>query len=205
MDLVSLWMGVVALGAMTIIFRDNPLFHWVEAIVVGGLAGTFLVMGTLSLRDIAVVPLLQGGILYAVPIAIAALQFTTFSAKLRWLARYPVAIMGGVGVGLTLRALINTEIIAQIVPTVTDATIATSNWFNNVSNIYFIVAMTLTILYFMFGYELKGPFKRVNTFARILILIGLGAEAGGTFAVTMNGTSTWFQIIQYLKAGFGIG
>ncbi len=204
MDVINLWMAIVGVGAMTIIFRDNPLFHYIEANTVGALAGTFLVMGTLSLRDIAVTPISQGAYIFIIPIVLASMQFLTFIPRFRWLARYPVAIMGGTGVGLTLRALISTEIINQIVPTINEALLTTGNWFTSVSSIYFLVTMVLTIAYFTFGYDLKGRWKMLNTLARVLILIGLGAEAGSTFAVGLNATSTWYNIMSYLQKGLGI-
>ncbi len=94
-----------------VLYRENPAYRVAEAIFVGVPLGNVVVMAVRSLVSSGLNPLIEGD---AVPITRGLLLFSVYSKRLGKLSQWPVAVMGGVGVGLAIRGAVHTYIYDQI-------------------------------------------------------------------------------------------
>ncbi len=196
--LLQIWMLVMGISIISYMFKGNAFFTASMQMIIGLLAANYLVLAWGSLKNIVYSPVQAGNYIPILFLAISLLMFTTFSKKLRWLARYPTAILTGSGVGLALRSILYTDVISQVSSSILPVNL--NNPIVSISNIIQIFALCLSLFYFMFGFELKSGWMQTATrIGRIIIMAGLGATIGGTiFGDSSIGLKVWAQFKNYI-------
>jgi hypothetical protein len=202
-DVIVTWLGAIlaVFGFSYIWFENSRPFSFGEHLYLGAVcAYTFFVIAT-SLKTSAIDPLLAGRLTLIIPIIIGILVFTRFT-KYRWLARYAIAIMAGIGVGLIFGLTIRSQILTQIQGTITDIANATPD---PISSILILIGCITSLLYFTYTKEHKGVYGKVVKVGRIFLMASFGYMLASDNLIHADGLITLLiEIIKGTLASVGI-
>jgi hypothetical protein len=160
-DMAWMWVGMImAIFAMSFNYLgDTYLFSFTERFYVGGTLGYTWFIIYNALMSNAVNFITSGSWWLIIPILIGLLSFTRLT-KYRWLARYPVAIVSGIGVGLYFGLNLRASIIGPIITTIqnvfTGTAVTTSGDYVNAALI--LVMLIICPLYFLYSQRTSSPF-----------------------------------------------
>jgi hypothetical protein len=179
---IQIWAAALfTIWIYTIAFRDNPFFKFAEHTFVGAAAGHEIVYGVDNVIRYGWTPLTGGALLYAVVFLLGFLLYTRYT-KYFWISRYPIAIMVGIGIGLSMRAAITAEFIAQISSTAKLKVLGVDAW-TGFSNLIFLILVLTVVYFFIFTFPgvHKGGLGIISKIARF----GMMAAFGYSFANTI--------------------
>jgi len=160
------------------LWKENITYRFAEHTLIGVGFGISIVQAIRLIRDSAVIPLTQGTTHLIIPIILGIALYCQFFRSVRWISRYTISLLVGVGTGIAAVGVIQAQVIAQILgvikPPVSPTPIA---WFN-----YFFIGIGLicTASYFIFTREHTGVLYVPTKIGRYLIMLGLGAYFGNT-------------------------
>lgn len=179
---VGLWISAFyVLSVTSFLWKYNRFFKFAEHTLIGAAAGHFLVMGLLNINSLGIANVLQGKILYLVPILLGLSLYTRFSTRYNWMMRWGMAFMIGVSLTIYMRALVISQIIAQIQDTIKNVSISTpQSILNSIIIVGFVVC---TMLYFLFTNRFtpkSGPLSYIGKIGRYGIMTALGYYLGVT-------------------------
>ena len=177
MGLFGIWLGaLLTLCIYSFLYKDNPLYKFAEHVYVGISAGYFVAT---EIHNVLIPnlfnPLLGdfGHKFYLlIPGLLGVMVFFAFSQKLNWLLRYPLSFIVGMGAGLTVTAMLSTDVLAQVQ--------ATALPLNSVNNVLLIAGVLATLVYFFFSAEHKGVVGGAATLGVWYLMIAFGAAFGYT-------------------------
>ena len=150
---IQIWMAALfTILIYSIAFRDNMLFKFAEHTFVGAAAGHSLVYGVDNVRRYGWDNLMGGAYLYAVVFLLGILLYTRYHPQYFWVSRYPLSIMVGLGIGLSMRSGVTSEFIAQIKSTAAIQVLGVTDPFKMVSNLIFIILVVSTVYFFIFTF-----------------------------------------------------
>lgn len=180
------WVGAIfTLAIYTYLWKENPVFRLAEHIYAALAVGygiCYYWHGTLKpalTENIAV----KKEYYLILAIIVALLIYLRYFPKVAWLARIPMSIWVGYGVGYVL-SMIPAPFLTQVtnsfikfVPAKQGAWYAT----NTVNNILFFVCLTCTLMYFFFTVKRNNPVMGVtSTVGRWTLMLAFGAAFGNT-------------------------
>jgi hypothetical protein len=181
-------------------YKDTPLFKFAEHTMIGlGIAIT-TIMGIRNILDIAVGSIVnKGEFAWIIPILLGLALFTRYSRQYAWLSRWPLALLVGVGIGVSMGSSVDASFLAQIRSTVTGV--------NTLNKALLGIMIIITITYFIFsiGKEQreKGTFKYTSQLGRYVMMLCFGALFGNTIMTRMAlfiGRMN-FLLFEWLKLG----
>ncbi|OGD45547.1 hypothetical protein A3K69_08280 [Candidatus Bathyarchaeota archaeon RBG_16_57_9] len=150
---IQIWMAAIfTIWIYSIAFRDNDFFKFAEYTFVGAAAGHSLVYGIENLRRYGWDNLMGGAYLYVVVFLLGILLYSRYHPQYFWVSRYPLSVMVGLGIGLSMRAVVTAEFIAQIKSTAAVQILGVTDPIKLVSNIIFIVLVVTTVYFFLFTF-----------------------------------------------------
>jgi len=150
---IQIWLAsLFTIWIYSIAFRDNDFFKFAEYTFVGAAAGHSLVYGIDNLRRYGWDNLMGGAYLYIVVFLLGITLYSRYHPQYFWLSRYPLSIMVGIGIGLSMRAVVTAEFIAQIKSTAAVQVLGVADPIKLVSNIIFIVLVVTTVYFFLFTF-----------------------------------------------------
>ncbi len=196
--LLQLWMIALFLFGISYLWRGNIFFTFTMQLIVGALtANQFIISYGAFVNDVWN-PMVAGNYIKLLYIIFGSLLFATFFTKWRWITRYPTAILLGVGLGLELRNILWTDVLAQIQMSIVP--ISSGNLFGSFSNIVNVAALALSLFYFMFALELKGRWVKIHRVARLLMMLAMGTDAGLYFFFSSTNLLTvpFMQVKKYV-------
>jgi hypothetical protein len=160
-----------------ILYKENVVYRFAEATLIGIAIGNMTYMAIRSLITSGIQPFLGGQILLIIPLIIGPLFFLQHvGSPYNRLARWPVAMLSGIGLAVAIRGSGHTYIYNQVKASFVPLT------FNNA---IIIICLTTTLFYFMYTFDVSSnpTIKRIHSFGRYAIMIYLGAMFG---SVTMS-------------------
>jgi hypothetical protein len=147
---IQIWMAAVfTIWIYSVAFRDNDFFKFAEYTFVGAAAGHSLVYAVDNLRRYGWDNMMGGAYLYAVVFLLGILLYSRYHPQYYWVSRYPLSIMVGLGIGLSMRSVITAEFIAQIKSTASISLFSGSLW-KIVQNWIFVILVVSTVYFFIF-------------------------------------------------------
>lgn len=150
---IQIWMAALfTIWIYSIAFRDNDFFKFAEYTFVGAAAGHSLVYGVDNLRRYGWDNLIGGAYLYIVVFILGILLYSRYHPQYFWVSRYPLSIMVGLGIGLSMRAVVTAEFITQIKSTAAIKLLGVTDPFKLVSNLIFIILVVTTVYFFLFTF-----------------------------------------------------
>lgn len=162
--------GLVTIAIMSLVWKENPFYRSAEHLYVGISAGHAVVMAYSNIRDTAIKPIQSGQIAWIIPLVLGVLLYARYT-RAAWVARYPVAVMVGIGTGVAVRGAIHGDFTQQIAATIK---------INGVNDILLLLFVVASLSYFFFSRELRGPLSVLPQSGRWVLMVAFGAAFGTT-------------------------
>ena len=176
---IGLWIAAgLTLCIYSFLYKDNPFYKFAEHLFVGVAAGFTIAMTwhRVILRLIWGPIRTEGNFIVLIPAAIGLLMFTRFIPKYRWLIRWPLAFMIGVGAGAIIPRIMQVGIFEQM-----RASLQPFTWNAGTINLVIIfVGVLCTLIYFFFSVEHKGPVGVASKIGIFFLMVSFGAGFGYT-------------------------
>jgi hypothetical protein len=169
--------AAVILGFFSLVFYKENLFsRWAEYSVIGlSIAYTTVVL-TWRLDDILLKPILAGNVSLLIPLALGLLTYAQFSRNAKWITRWPLAILTGVGLALNVRGVPTSMFIVQIRAVAVPLT--TGNAFDIINALIVVVGVITIMSYFTFTREHTGPLGISAKIGRLYMMLAFGGMFG---------------------------
>lgn len=193
MDIGTLIAAFLTLCIFSFLYKDNPFYKFAEYLLVGISVGFFLVtaINTTVLPKLILPLFKQGNLIYLIPGILGLLMFTRFSSKLSWLSRISLALVIGAGAGVSIPAVMQAQIMAQMGATMVSLA--------SINGIIIVLAISTTLIYFFFSKEHKGWLGGTAKIGIWFLMIFFGATFGYT---VMSRVSLLIGRMQFLLADF---
>ena len=174
MDLGTLIAAILTLFIFSFLYKDNPFYKFAEYLLVGISVGYFIVI---SIKTTVVPKLIfpifrEGDLLYLIPGILGLFMFLRFFPKLAWLSRISMALIIGAGAGVSIPAMMQAQIFAQMK--------ASMGSYASINNIIVALAVITTLSYFFFSREHKGALGTSAKIGVFFMMLFFGATFGYT-------------------------
>ena len=95
--------ALITIGIYSVLFKDNPMYQFLESVFVGMAAGYLVVVNWFTLLKPTVSDEIAAkAFSLIIPLILGLLVYTRYSKSVGWLSRYSMAFMMGVGSGYVL-------------------------------------------------------------------------------------------------------
>lgn len=162
MMFIGIGLGICGLSLLW--FGNTYAFALAENWLIGGYAGVNLAGNIQGLRATAIGNIMSGRYLLIIPLIAGLLVFTRWT-RFRWAARYPVAIMSGVGLGAIVGLTMDSQLFSMVTTTATElaAFKGPAPFTDPISAIVMIVGVITVLTYFLYSITFSRPFHQGNT------------------------------------------
>jgi len=176
--------AILTLAIYSFLYKDNPFYKAAEHILLGVSVGYFVAVtvSTTLIPKLFIPIFSEGKLSYIIPGILGMVMFLRFSKKLSPYSRIPLSIIIGVGAGVSIPAMMQAQIIAQMKATMLPI--------NSLSNIIIIVAVLSVLIYFYFSQPHKGA-------------IGVGAKIGIYFLMIFFGSTFGYTVMARISLLIG--
>ncbi|MBS7631765.1 hypothetical protein KEJ47_09425, partial [Candidatus Bathyarchaeota archaeon] len=166
------WVWVSALltiCSFTLLYGDNPLFRVGEYTYAATVIAHSVITGIQTLQS-RYYPLMTGQKpLLIISLILGLMSLFVVWRKYAWLAAFPIAIMIGVGTGISIRALMMTDIVGNIRATINEAGLILvgepSAQFGYFVRVVFTIAGVVYLLFTVFWKgQMSKPVGYIRTF-----------------------------------------
>lgn len=188
-ELVSLISGLIAaaltLMIYSLLYRENILYRIAEHTFVGVYAGYGVAFAVKNILDQGITRVSAGNYWYIIPMILGIMLFTRFTVKQAWISRYAMAVMVGVGTGVSVRALIEAQIVRQIKASVVPLTTGSVTV---IDNLVVVLGFVCAFLYFFFTdiSAIRRPISYIAKSGRYILMFTFGGAFGGTVLSRMT-------------------
>jgi len=178
------WLSaILTLCSFSLLYGDNKFFKFAEYTFTAVVIGHNVVMGYFTLKS-GFNPLFTGQkLLLIVPLILGLMVIFMVWRKYAWLAAIPMAIIIGVSQGITVRALVSTDVMGNVKAVISEG----SNFFignpTDIVGVMLRVVFTIAaVSYFLFTFAFKNTASKPLEYLRILgkyvLLIYIGIYIG---------------------------
>ncbi len=189
------WLSAfLTICSFTLLYGDNPLFRIGEYTYTATVVAHSVVTGIQTLRS-RFLPLFTGAKpILIVPLILGIMSLFVVWKKYAWLASFPIAIMIGVGTGLSIRALMATDVVGNINAVVSEAgKILVPPLSSQLGYFVRVVFTIAAVVYLLFTVFLRGPLSKpveyIRTFGKYVFLAYLGLSVGNA-VMQVSGLAT---------------
>lgn len=166
-----------------VLFKETPLFRFAEHTYISTSLAIAVIVSYGTLEKNAFIPLSKGDLTYLIPVVLGVLLYTLPFKQVRWVSRYPLAFVVGVGTGLAMRGAVHAQMVAQVLAAITlPKAPQPIDWFNF---FFSLVAFLTSTSYFIFTREHVGLLKIPTKLGRYMIMLALGSYFGNTILFRM--------------------
>lgn len=199
---IGIWVAsLFTLCILSFLYKDNPLYKFAEAVIVGVSAAYWMVVGFWTVM----IPNLLGKIfpawiqswampglspvrdqtwyLFIIPLALGGLLLWRLSPKGGWIARWPLAFIIGTTAGLRLISFLQADFLSQIRNSILPLIVMQDSRFDfweSLKNLLLIGSVMASLVYFFFSIEHKGVVGKVSKVGIWVLMITFGAAFGYT-------------------------
>ena len=187
-DLIAVWIGVfLTLAIYSILYKESPWYRVAESVYLGVAVGYTVsqdlvyVRGQWETGGWSVPGVWLGG--FAVALILGVLWYMRFTKKYFYIYRWPLAVVVGTGLGLTLRTVVVAQFTIQILAQAKLVLWNPSNYLTMANNILLFIMVPAVLIYFWFtGVKIRETtgMKVVDKIARYTMMAGFGASFGYT-------------------------
>jgi hypothetical protein len=167
---------IIGMSAATYMwFGDHIVFSAAESFFLGGTSAMTIFSAYRSLMGQTITPISAGKVWLAIPFILGLLTFTRLT-RFRWAARYPVALLAGVGLGVAVGPTLEADFLGAATQTVGNVM---SGYPDPYSAIVILISVVFVVVFFMYSQRFAGPlhsgrFALVARIGRIFFFAGIG-------------------------------
>ena len=198
----GLWVAAFfTLAAFSFMYRDNPVYKFAEATIVGVSAAYWMVIGFWS----TIVPNLLGKLdpawiqtwampglvpvredfwwTYLIPLMLGVMLLWRLSPRGGWIARWPLALVIGSFAGMRLVAFLHADFMSQISNSIQPLVVreeGTIDWPESIRNTLGVLSMLACLVYFFFSVPHRGAVGQISRVGIWVLMITFGAAFGYT-------------------------
>ncbi|MDP2856799.1 MAG: hypothetical protein Q8P50_02345 [Bacillota bacterium] len=179
---LGMWVaGIATVIAFSVLWKPTKPYNLLQHAYVGMAGGYGVTLGVENIMKVGWNPLVKGDYKMVIPIVLGIMLLTRYYRPYRWLSGYPVAMLVGIGTGLSVRGIVSAEILSQIT--------ATMIKLNSFDNLVIIFCTLTTTIYFIFtiGVGERGPLGSSLATLRSLGRYSLLVMFGAAFAMSVQG------------------
>jgi hypothetical protein len=176
---IGIWIAAgLTLCIYSFLYKDNPFFKFAEHLFVGVSAGyTIAITWHEAILKLIWEPMkTKNDFTVLIPAAIGLLMFSRFIPKYRWLIRWPMAFMIGVGAGASIPRIMQSLIFEQTAATLKPVTLELAS----INTVIIAIGVICTLIYFYFSMEHKGAVGVVSKIGVTFLMVSFGAAFGYT-------------------------
>ncbi|RLF17108.1 MAG: hypothetical protein DRZ82_10155 [Thermoprotei archaeon] len=164
---------IMVLSVWSYLYKPSA-FSRISAVIVTSISTVhFLMWNFKQVINMAVVPMVNGRWLYIFPIIFGILIYARLSKKYAWLASYSYSITLGMGTGATLSTLVAGSITGLIIGAITEP-FKGANAFEIASGLVLWIGVILSMTYWLFTVEVKGPLEYAVKIGRLFLMCSIG-------------------------------
>ena len=158
--------------------QKGRLFVVPEGIYIGAFCAHSFIQIYRSLQATAFQFIAAGQVLLIIPVIVGILAFSRLT-KYRWLARFPVALLSGAGVGALWGLSIRGQLLAPITDTVTVLQ-GSADWFSKMIYVVLLIPIIVMFLYSRtfsnITHERTGRLYYLQRFGRLAFMVIVGYQ-----------------------------
>lgn len=178
--LVASWMCVML---YTILYGDQPISRFAEHIYMGTTAGYYAYVNLRFYWDKGIVQMMEPGkIHFIIPVILGICIYARLYTPTRWVYRYPMAILMGSMLGVSIRTTVFSQIIDQFIlgnlpplSPIVGVPVGTA-----INNLIIIIGSLCATVFFVFSHDFSGPTRHIHRIGRLFLLCSFGATYGNT-------------------------
>lgn len=191
MEVFWAWVaGLITLAIFSFVFKENPIYRFVEHIYVGASAGYSISVNFGYIRNLGINKLNNGAYITIIPIVLGLFLFLRYSKKLSYLSRWATAFLVAIGVGLSLFGIAKSQLITQVSATFLPLVVMKDNTFNflsSMNNWIMIFGVLGVLIYFFFTTNIRNPiFAAGSKFGRYLMMVSFGVAFGNSIMMDLS-------------------
>jgi hypothetical protein len=192
---LDIWVtSIFILMMLSFVVKENVFYRIGEFTLIGGSGGMALLGAYKIITGNAIKQVTSGSYIYIIAIILGAATFLRFSKDQSWVSRYPVSILIGLGVGILIPTLTESDVLEQIRDTINPLTLnEPMHAFNSLVTMVIVLAV---VWFFVFTREPKYPIEsHIRRFARAIIMASFGVGIGATVMEYAARTITALQVL----------
>lgn len=176
----NLLIAIFTISLLSVAFKDNPVYRFVEHLYVGLYAGYMVVINWFNYGKPTLVTSIgqKGQWQLIIPVLIGLLIYTRYFKSIAWMSRYTISFLLGVGSGYVLTKDFKSLFITQI--TATFKPLAAANGLTTFNNWILVTGVIGTLVYFFFTAERKGVIGVTGQYGKWIMMIAFGSAFGNT-------------------------
>ena len=198
MDLINsfgLWLGTFfILAVLSYVYKENVFYRFGEYSFVSISLAVQAVSSYKSIIGTCITPMSVGRYVMIIPFFLGLALFLRYYRKLAFIPRWSIALMTGVGSGLAIRGLIDTNFVQQIIPAI--APIPSLTPYEIALNTLVLFMTVSIIAYFLFLFEQRGILYPIARIGRWSMMIFFGATLGSTLLIGLPFNDLLRRILQ---------
>lgn len=200
LELISMVVGaILAIFFATYIFiGDTYWYYFAENFYIGGIVALTLFSIYNNLKSSVIDPLLSGTYIVIIPTIIGLMAFSRMT-RFRWLARYPVAILSGIGIGISFGLIIRSQVLNLVTVSISDVMNAKPDIY---SAIFMLVGVIAVLTYFLYSQKYStvfhsstGKLRYFMTFGRYCLMASFGYLAGFIAVIAFKNVADFVVVI----------
>ena len=190
-----IWLSAfMTICSFTLLYGDNPLFRIGEYTYAGTVVAHSVITGIITAQSRYLYLFNGTDPLAAVSLILGIMSLFVVWRKYAWLASFPIAIMIGVGTGISVRALITTDLVGNIHATISEAGLilvgSPADQLGYAVRVVFTITGIVYLLFTMFHKgPASGPIGYIRTFGKYVFLAYFGLSVGNS-VMQLSGLAT---------------
>ena len=181
----GMWVSVAFTLAVYsyVLYKETLAFRFAEHTFMSTAFAVAMITAITTLRNQVWLPLSKGDASYFIPVILGLLLFTLPFRQVRWVSRYPLALVVGVGTGIAIRGSVHAQMVGQMLAAITLPKVPQPmEWFNF---FFSLIGFLTATSYFIFTREHTGLFKVPTQIGRYVLMLELGSYFGNTILFRM--------------------
>ena len=174
--------SILCVSLYTLLYGDQPISRIAEHIYIG--FGAYWIVNRIMYfwREGVERMLEPGQAHFVIPVILGLMILGRLYKPTRWMYRYPMALIIGSSIGVSLRTMVFSQIIDQYVvgnlppttPLIGVPAVVTIN------SLIIIFGTICSTAFFIFSHDFTGPTKYIHRAGRLFLLCAFGATYGQT-------------------------
>jgi len=175
---VDIWVtAILVLMMMSFMIKETAFYRFGEYTLIGASGGMVLLGAYKRIMGSAITPILEGNYIYIIGIVLGATTLLRFRKEYAWISRYAVSNMIGLGVGILIPTMAESDILEQVRDTILG--IPLNEPLSAFNNLVTIVVVLSVVWFFVFTREPKNPLEdKIRYFARQTLFVAFGVGIG---------------------------